>query len=182
MKRIIAHAWIHFVISLTGWLPDFVPVLRLRGWLVGLALKRCGRDFQVACGVTFNFPQQIEIGEHVYLARGCWLHGSGGIVIEDEVQFGPYVVVITGDHGLENGSYRYGDGPRAPVRIGRGAWIAAHVTILRGVNVGAGALVAANAVANRDIPAFSIAGGVPARVLKEGSPQANVVEPPTVLR
>lgn len=166
MARIVAHCWIHLVMWLTGILPDFTPVLRLRGWLVGFGLKRCGRDFQIASGVTLNSPNHLEVGEHVYLAKGCWLHAGDAIVLEDEVQFGPYVVAITGDHAIENGSYRYAGGKSGPIRVGRGSWIAAHVTILRDVNIGRGVLVAANAVVTSDLPDFAIAGGVPAKVLK----------------
>ncbi len=116
--------------------------------------------------MTINFPNLIEIGRDVYIATGCWLHASAGIVIEDEVMLAPYVVVICGDHTLHEGSYRFGPPRRAPIRIVRGAWLAAHTTVLKGVTIGRGALLASNAVATKSIPDFCVAGGVPARVIK----------------
>lgn len=54
----------------------------------------------------------------------------------------------------------------APIRVERGAWIGAHATILAGVTIGENAVVAAGAVVTKDVPANSIAAGVPARVIK----------------
>ena len=168
--RILKYVWCHLVMLATAMLPDLTPCMRLRGFLLRPALKRCGRNFQLARRVTLNFSSELEIGNDVYFAAGSWIHAPGGIVVEDEVQLGPYVVLISGDHTLKAGSYRYGPGSRAPIRLCRGSWIGAHATVLKGVTVGCGALVAANAVANRDIPDFAIAGGIPARVLKLADP------------
>jgi maltose O-acetyltransferase len=167
LVRLVSFLWVHLVMLLTSWLPDIRPCLKLRGLLVRPALKRCGRNFQLAQRVTLNFPNCLEVGNDVYFAAGCWLHAPGGIVVEDEVQLGPYVVLITGDHSLKDGSYRFGPGARAPIRLQRGCWLAAHTTVIKGVTVGRGALVAANAVVTQDVPDFSIVGGVPARILRE---------------
>ena len=56
---------------------------------------------------------------------------------------------------------------KTPVRIGPDVWLATKVTVLRGVTIGRGCVVAANAVVNRDLPAFSVAVGVPARVVRD---------------
>ncbi len=165
--RQLRHLWVALVIELTSFLPDFKPVLRMRGALVGLGIKRCGRDFQIGRRVTINFPDRLEVGDHVYVGVGSWLHASGGIVIEDEVLLAPYVVLISGDHGMKNGSYRYGTANRAPIQLERGCWLGAHATVTKGVTIGRGALLAANAVAIGDVPDYSIAGGVPAKVLRE---------------
>ena len=56
---------------------------------------------------------------------------------------------------------------KTPVRIGPDVWLGAKVTVLRGVSIGRGCVVAANAVVNRDLPPFSVAVGVPARVVRD---------------
>jgi len=111
----------------------------------------------------------MEIGSDVFIATGCWLHAWGGIVLEDEVQLGPYAVLVTGDHTQIDGSFRFGPSLLAPIHICQGAWIAAHATVTKGVVIGRGALLAANSVATHDVPPFTMAGGVPARVIQKKS-------------
>lgn len=166
--RVLKYLWFHFITLATDWMPDLSPVLRLRGFLLRPAFKRSGRNLQVARRVTINFPNRMEIGRDVYIATGCWLHAWGGIIVEDEVMIGPYAVLASGDHTQINGSYRYGSSRLAPISLCRGSWIAAHATVTRGVVIGRGALLAANSVATNDIPAFSMAGGVPARIIEKG--------------
>jgi acetyltransferase-like isoleucine patch superfamily enzyme len=141
----------------------------LRGFLARPAFKSCGANLQVARRVTINFTNRLELGSDVYLATGCWLQAQGGIVLEDEVQVGPYAVLASGDHTSIDGSFRRGRSKLAPIHIGRGSWIAAHATVTRGVAIGRGALLAANSVATHDVPSFALAAGVPARVIQKQS-------------
>jgi maltose O-acetyltransferase len=173
--RILRYLWFHLIMSTTGWWPDLHPVMRVRGFLLRPSFKSCGRNFQVAKRVTINFSDHLEIGTNVYIATGCWLHAWGGIIIEDEVQLGPYAILVTGDHTRELGSYRYGPSVLAPIHLCRGSWVAAHATVAKGVTVGRGALIAANSVATRDIPEYSVAGGVPARILKNEKSRMEIV-------
>ena len=159
----LQYLWFHFVSLATGWLPDLRPVLQLRGFLMRPSFQCCGKNLQVACRVTINFTNRLEIGNDVFLGTGCWLNAAGGITLEDEVQIGPYAMLITGDHTQINGSYRFGPRELAPIRIGCGAWIAAHATVTKGLLVGRGALLAANSVATHGIAAYTVAGGVPAQ-------------------
>jgi acetyltransferase-like isoleucine patch superfamily enzyme len=167
--RVLKYLWFHFISVGTSWLPELRPFLRLRGFLMRPAFKTCGRNLQVSRHVTVNFTSRLEIGSDVFLATGCWLHARGGIVLEDEVQLGPYSVLVSGDHTRIDGSYRYGASDLGPIRVRQGAWIAAHATVTKGVVVGRGALLAANSVATRDIPPFTMAGGVPARAIRRKS-------------
>jgi len=164
--RILKYLWFHFIMMATSWLPDLRPVLCLRGFLLRPVFKSCGPNLQLGRRVTINFPNRLEIGRDVCIAAGCWLHAWGGIAIEDEVQLGPFVVLVTGDHTSASGSYRFGQSQLAPIRLCSGSWIAAHATVTKGVTVGRGAVLAANSVATYDIPAFALTSGVPGRVLK----------------
>jgi acetyltransferase-like isoleucine patch superfamily enzyme len=119
--------------------------------------------------VTINFTNRLEIGSNVFIATGCWLQARGGIVLEDEVQLGPYAVLVAGDHTQIDGSYRFGPSNTGPIRIGQGSWVAAHATVTKGVIIGRGALLAANSVATHDIPSYAMAGGVPARIIHKKS-------------
>lgn len=165
--RVVQYLWFHFVMLATSWLPDLRPILKLRGFLLWPAFKRCRENFQVARRVTINFTSRMEVGRDVFLATGCWVHAVGGVILEDGVQIGPYAVLVSGDHTQAGESYRFGPPNLAPIRIGRGAWIAAHATVTKGVAIGCGALLAANSVATHDVPAFSVVGGVPARIIRK---------------
>lgn len=166
MARIIAYAWFCLVVGLTGWLPDVVPVLRLRGWLARWSLAGCGPDFQLASGVRVTYPNRVRVGRSVYIAPGCWIQGIGGVTLEDEVMLGPYTILASNNHTKRDGSYRFGPPSAAPIRLGRGAWTGGHVVVTAGVSIGAGAACAAGAVVTRDVPDHATVGGVPARELR----------------
>ena len=170
MARVIAYTWFTFIMGITGLLPDVTPVLKLRGLLVRLCFKSCGRNFQIAGGVRITFTTRIDIGDDVYIAPGCWIQGVGGIVLEDEVMLGPYTVLASTNHTKVNGSYRFGQGACATIRLNRGAWTGAHSIITAGVTVGAGAAVAAGSVVTGDVADHVTVGGVPARVIKQEAP------------
>ena len=169
MARIIRYCWIHLVMWLTSCLPDLRPILCLRGMMIRLALKQCGKNLQVARNVYIAFPNCLKLGRDVFIAYGAWIHAGGGITIEDEVQIGPYAVIIAGNHSLSDGSARFGHGNRAPIHLQKGCWIGAHVTVTKGVTIGTGAIVAANAVVTKDVSPYSTVGGIPARPIKESS-------------
>jgi maltose O-acetyltransferase len=167
--RVLQYLWFHFIMVATSWLPDLRPVLRLRGFLLRPSFKSCGKNLQVARHVAINYSNHLDIGSDVFIATGCWLHALGGIVLEDEVQLGPYAVLVAGDHTQVDGSYRFGPSNLGLIRICKGSWIAAHVTVTQGVVIGRGACLAANSVATHDVPPFTLVGGVPARVIQKES-------------
>ncbi len=167
MVRILSYAWLTMVVSLTGFLPDLIPILRFRGFLVRWCFKSCGKNFQIAGGVRITFSTRVEIGDDVYIAPACWIQGIGGIKLGEGVMLGPYTVLSSTNHTKLNGSYRYGPGIRKPIELKDGAWTGALSVITAGTTVGNGAAVAAGSVVTKDVPAHSIVGGVPARILKE---------------
>lgn len=154
---------------LTAWMPDNRVALRLRGALARPFLRRCGSRFQLGRDVTLLNTYALEVGDDVYIAKGSWLNAMGGLAIEDQVVIAPYVVISTLQHVFRNGSVRFGGSVARPVRIGRGTWLAAHVSVRCGVTVGRGNLVAANACVARDTPDRAVVGGVPAVVIKDNA-------------
>jgi acetyltransferase-like isoleucine patch superfamily enzyme len=151
----------------TNWWPDNRVTLRVRGALARPFIKKCGKNFQLGSRVTLLNTNALEVGDDVYLAHGTWLNCMGGMELEDEVVIAPYVVISTLQHVFNQGSVRRGGSIARSVRIGRGSWLAAHVSVKCGVNVGRGNLVAANACVVGDTPDNVVLGGVPAKVLGE---------------
>lgn len=114
--------------------------------------------FHTDCG------KNIVVGKNVFINSGCKFQDQGGIVIGDGALIGHNVVLATLNHSLAVRDRQ--DLIPGPIRIGKNAWIGSNVTILPGVTVGDGAVVAAGAVVTKDVPAYTVAGGVPARVLR----------------
>jgi len=111
-----------------------------------------------------NFGKHIKIGKNVFINHACSFLDLGGITIEDDVQIGPRVNLVTENHPIDPTTRKYLD--LKPIVIKRNAWIGAGATILSGVTVGINSIVAAGAVVNRDVPDNTIVGGVPAKVLR----------------
>lgn len=113
--------------------------------------------------VQIDFPKQMRFGKNVFINHSFTAMSIGGIDIDDNVQIGPHVTIVTDNHDFNN---RYVLKCR-PVHICRNAWIGANATILPGVTVGENAVVAGGAVVTKDVPPGTIVGGNPAKVLKK---------------
>ncbi|MGN0256459.1 MAG: sugar O-acetyltransferase [Chordicoccus sp.] len=115
--------------------------------------------FHTDCG------KNICVGNNVYINTGCTMQDQGGIYIGDNVLIGHHAMIATLNHDADPG--KRGDLHPAPVHIGNRVWLGANVTVLPGVTIGDGAIVAAGAVVTKDVPANTVAAGVPARVVKK---------------
>lgn len=160
--RYVLPLW--FVQLLTNWLPENRLTIRWRGVLVAPWLGRCGKGLCLARGVTFLNPHGITLGDHVYIATGCWLDGMGGLTIEDDVKISPYVVIATSTHCFRDNCVRGGGSWRGPCRVGKGSWLASHAVLAAGASVGAGCIIGANAVVSGVIDDNVFAAGTPAKV------------------
>lgn len=114
--------------------------------------------FYTDCG------KNIHIGKHVFINMGCKFQDQGGIFIGDGVLIGHNVVLATLNHAMQ--PERRSDMLPAPIHIGKRVWIGSNATVLPGVTIGDGAVVAAGAVVTRDVPANTVVGGVPAKVIR----------------
>ncbi len=165
MTRILKYCWFIFVMKITGLLPDFKFVMCMRGLLVKPCFAACGRNFQICSNAMIVYTSNVSIGNDVYIAYGCWIQGVGGVTLGDEVMLGPYTILASSNHLKKDGSYRFGIGSHAPIVMERGAWTGAHVVIVAGTTVAAGAACAAGAVVTKDVWADAVVAGVPARVI-----------------
>ncbi|RYZ21810.1 MAG: sugar O-acetyltransferase [Chitinophagaceae bacterium] len=111
-----------------------------------------------------NFGRHITLGKNVFINHACSFLDLGGITIEDDVQIGPRVNLVSENHPLDPAQRKHLVLGRVLIR--RNAWIGAGATILPGVTVGENAVVAAGAVVTKDVPDNTIVGGVPAKIIK----------------
>ena len=118
------------------------------GWIYGRGEIIVGSDSWVGLGVMFysHIDSQIRIG------RNC--------------DIGPETIFVTGSHSIGDAQRRAGAGTSSPIKIGDGCWLGARVTVLGGVNIGSGAIIAAGALVTRDVAPHTMVAGVPARVVR----------------
>ena len=127
--------------------------------------KPVGERFMVIPPFSTDCGLNISVGHNVFINQGCHFMDMGGLTIGDDVMIGPKVTIVTAGHPVSPTERRNGI-TMSPVVIGNNVWIGAAATILPGVTIGDGAVVAAGAVVSRNVPANTMAAGVPARVIK----------------
>lgn len=118
-----------------------------------------GNDTAIFRDVEVLHPSAISIGAHCVIGWWCILDGRGGLTIGDNVNISGQTVIHTAAHDFRSAGF---EAYRAPVVIEDRVWLATRSMILPGVRVGEGAVVAAGAVVTKDVPPFTVVGGVPA--------------------
>lgn len=115
-----------------------------------------------------NLGAFIRIGNNVGIGEFAYLGGAGGLEIGDNCIIGQYFSCHPENHNFSNPNklIRLQGVTRKGIRIGKNCWIGSKVTILDGVTVGDNCIIAAGAVVTKSMPAGSVIGGVPARVLR----------------
>lgn len=126
--------------------------------------KKIDASFRLFPPFTTDFGKNITIGKDVFINSGCHFQDQGGIVIGDGAFIGHNVVLATINHDLDPKNNRKNH--YAPITIGKNVWIGANATVLPGVSIGDWAVIGAGAVVTKDVPAKSVVGGVPARIIK----------------
>lgn len=110
--------------------------------------------FYTDCG------KNITVGKNVFVNSCCRFQDQGGIVIGNRVLVGHGVTLATLNHDMNPG--KRADMHPAPIRIEDDVWIGSNATVLAGVTIGNGAVVAAGAVVTKDVPERTVVAGVPA--------------------
>lgn len=143
-------------------LPLVAPRMRLYDRL-GVQFedhRRC----MVMLRCTFRAPWGVRIGRGSIIGRECFLDGRGGLEIGRNVNISSYTLMITGSHELNSPDF---SSSFKPIVIEDHVWIGSRATILQGVTIGRGAVVAAGAVVTKDVPPMTVVGGVPAKPIRK---------------
>lgn len=134
------------------------------------------RSWKIKDGVTVWFPEGVRIGRNVSINEYVFLDGFGGLEIGDDCRIAHGCSLLSEDHIFDDPDtpIRKQGKLAAPIVLEADVWLGCGVRVLRGVRIGRGCVIGAGAVVVRDVPPFSIAAGVPARVVgrREGSPES----------
>jgi maltose O-acetyltransferase len=158
------------LMSLIGSLiPQYVGT-RLRRRILQLAGIEVGHGTVIMGMPRLNGPGDIRhhlhIGGDGVINVGCFFDLNAPITIGNHVALGHEVMILTSSHHIGSHDHRAGPLYTAPVMINAGAWIGSRSIVLPGVTIGSGSVVGAGAIVTKDIPPRTLAGGVPARVIR----------------
>jgi maltose O-acetyltransferase len=109
---------------------------------------------------------KLTIGDHVMISGPLYVDLGASVEVGDRVHLGHDVMLLTQTHKIGGPNERCGERESAPIRIEAGAWLASRVTVLPGVTIGKGSVVAAGAVVAENVPANVLVGGVPAKRIR----------------
>lgn len=148
-------------------------------WVVGLRrelyhsfFKSVGVDFAVHDNVLIKYPDEITIGDRVTVNPGCIIVGKGGLSIGSDAMIGAGTKIVTSAHVMTRIDIpmRAQGMTSTPITIEDDVWCGFNVIVLPGAVIRKGCVIGAGSVVTDEIPEYSIAAGVPARVIGSRKP------------
>ncbi|MBG3116100.1 hypothetical protein BBX45_03630 [Proteus mirabilis] len=151
MKHKILLLYSYLVRSFLFFFPDIPFIMRFRGFLYSIFMKKRGSNFQVAASSIIKGIENISIEENCFFASNTIIDASTYIFFGKDVMVGYSTIIVTGNHTLKNNSYRFGPPIREPIKINHGTWIGANCVILSGVTIPSASCIAAGTVINKKL-------------------------------
>jgi acetyltransferase-like isoleucine patch superfamily enzyme len=167
ISRPLSRAWAHARLAsmIEGDLDHSVVILGAPE-IHGTGRIRFGKNLFLYRELYLETQEEgtISLGDDVVISRGVHIAAFSSISVGKGSMIGEYSSIRDANHRFGDGrAVRYSGHEAIPILIGRNVWIGRSVTVLAGVTIGDGAVIGANAVVTRDVPARTIAVGIPAR-------------------
>ena len=116
--------------------------------------------------VYFDYGKYTHFGKSTFVNHGCYFMDGGTIEIGENVFIGPFCGFYTASHPINHSDRNKGLERALPIKVGDNCWFGANVSVMQGVTIGAGCVIAAGSVVTNDIPENSLVAGVPAAIKK----------------
>lgn len=139
-----------------------IPFYCVRHMWLKLFIRKLGRNTAIKRNVEIRMPWRIEIGDGCVVNHDVLLDGRGGLLIGNNVDIAQEVNIWSAQHDYNSDVYA---GVSKITKIDDYVWIASRASILPGVHIHKGAVVACGAVVTKDVPEMAIVGGVPAKII-----------------
>ena len=166
--------WLLLYLAFARWLPatdNAMPgmtiVRRLRSAIGRRCLDSAGCNVNIEHMADFGVGIGISLGNNSGIGLRCRVRGP--LAIADDVMMGPEVIILGGGHRFDRTDLPMrlqGSPSPSKTRINNDVWIGARAIIMPGVEIGQGSIIGSGAVVTKDVPPYSIVGGVPAKVIK----------------
>jgi acetyltransferase-like isoleucine patch superfamily enzyme len=160
---------VSLALALTGALPSHVLRRTIYRHVFGMRIDAGGTVYR---GCEVRAPSGIHIGPNAVVGNGCLLDGREGLTIAANANLSSGVWIWTRQHDPQSTDFAQ---VGAPVAIQSRVWVGARATVLPGITLGEGCVVAAGSVVSRDVAAYHIVAGVPARPIGERSRELTYV-------
>lgn len=156
-----------------------IPSRHLRKWFYQMLGAKLGKRSFLCRRVEVLLPCGLRLDDDVAVGWFAELDARGGITVGHDTNISSHVKMITGSHDIDDPDFT---ADFKPIHVGHHCWIGTGAIILQGVNIGDGAVVAAGAVVTKDVPAYEIWGGVPAKCIRQRTHDLRYkIGPPPVL-
>jgi acetyltransferase-like isoleucine patch superfamily enzyme len=163
--KYLRYIFSEFLIYSTNHLVNHVPAHWFRlFWYRTVMRFKIGPKSSVLLGTHFDTRQNVNIGAGSTINERCRLDNRGGLFIGDSVSISADVILLTADHDVQSSHF---EGRTRPIQIGDHVFIGTRAMVLPGVKLGEGCVVAAGSVVTKDVPAFAIVAGIPAKKIGE---------------
>lgn len=161
MKTYLLHQlslwWLNCIVCKCWLLSVRMFFLRLSGVRIG-AKTIIDREWFV------NTPKKLLIGTNCHINKNCMFDARGGLTIGNNVSISYNVTLCSAGHDVHSPSFDY---ISSPIVIHDNVWIGLNATVLKGVDIGEGAVIASGAVVTKDCDAWGIYAGIPAKKIGE---------------
>lgn len=163
IKNRIINIFLDFELMILRWVGH-IPCHFARRFVYRLAGVKIGKGSTIHMWCNFFEPRGVSIGEDTIIGDHAFLDGRAALTIGNHVDIASQVLIYNSKHDIHDPEFR---AVSEPVEIGDYVFIGPRVIIQSGVRIGRGAIVAAGAVVTKDVPDFTIVGGVPAQIIGE---------------
>jgi len=157
----------HIIIGVIKNVP-FVWAMKIRNVCFKNVLKNMGKNCNICDAVTFYCPENISLGDRVSIHQNSYIGGTGEINIGSCVAIANGATIISENHNFsETNKFIKDQGvTKMPISIEDDVWLGSKVTILGNTRIGKGTVIGAGSVVTKDIPEYSVAYGIPCKVIK----------------
>ncbi len=144
-----------------------IRLMHLCGEIIIRQIKNRGSNVKINGDMRLYSPDNLKLGNGVYIGEDCFFFCEGGVTIGDNTQISRFVTIYSGNHNFEGDAIPYDDTyVFKPVVIGKSVWIGMNVCILPGVTIGDGAIIGMGTVVSKDVPEGAVVVSNQQRIVK----------------